>query len=87
MVRTFIKTAAAGALLLGMATSAFAGQFGDNCAYNLSQGKVVKTNCSINATLQGKQYCFLSADAMSKFMTNYKANLTKAQDYYASLRG
>ena len=87
MVRNSIKTAIAGALLLGMATSAYAGEFGNNCAYNLAQGKVMQTSCGVNATLQGKTYCFLSEDAMSEFMQNYMSNLTKAQDYYSSLRG
>lgn len=87
MVRTYIKSAVAGVLLLGMATAALAGEFGDNCAYNLAQGKAVHTNCSVNATIQGKTYCFFDEGAMASFMKDYKANLQKAEDYYAKLSG
>lgn len=87
MVRTYIKPALAGALLLGMTTAALAGEFGNSCAYGLSQGKKMSTDCSVNATLQGKQYCFSSEDAMASFMTDYKANISKANDYYKELEG
>jgi YHS domain-containing protein len=87
MDRTFMKSAVAGALLLGMATAAMAGEYDNMCTYGLSQGKQVSTDCSVSASLVGKTYCFSSADAMAKFMKNYKANLTKADDYYKSIQG
>jgi len=87
MVRTFIKSALAGGLLLGMATVGLAGEYNNMCTYGLSQGKQVKTDCSVSATLQGKTYCFSSGDAMASFMQDYKANLTKANDYYKALEG
>jgi YHS domain-containing protein len=87
MTKAYIKSAVAGALLLGLATPALAGEFGDNCAYNLANGKVVHTNCSVNASIQGKTYCFFNEDAMAKFMQDYMANLAKAKDYYDELGG
>ena len=87
MVRTFIKSAVAGALLLGMATVAMAGEYDNMCTYGLSQGKQVKTDCSVSASLAGKTYCFSSADAMASFMTDYKTNMSKAADYYKQLQG
>jgi len=87
MVPTFFKSAVAGALLLGMTAAAMAGEYDNMCTYGLSQGKQVKTDCSVSATLQGKTYCFSSGDAMASFMQDYKANLSKANDYYKSLEG
>ena len=87
MARTFIKSAFAGALLLGMATAAMAGEYGNMCAYGLSQGQQVKTDCSVSASLSGKTYCFSSADAMASFMKDQKANMAKADGYYSKLKG
>jgi len=87
MVRTFIKSTVAGALLLGMATAAMAGEYDNMCTYGLSQGQQVKTDCSVSATLVGKTYCFSSSDAMASFMQDHKANMSKANDYYKSLQG
>jgi YHS domain-containing protein len=87
MERTLIKSAVAGVLLLGMTTVAMAGEYDNMCTYGLSQGKQVSTDCSVSASLTGKTYCFSSADAMAKFMQDYKANLSKADDYYKSIQG
>ena len=46
-------------------------------------GAHIKTDCSINAQLEGKTYCFGSKDAMAEFMKNPKENLAKAQTYYS----
>ena len=87
MARTFIKSAFAGALLLGMATAAMAGEYDNMCTYGLSQGQQVKTDCSVSASLAGKTYCFSSADAMASFMKDQKANMAKADGYYSKLKG
>jgi len=86
MVRTYIKSAVAGVFLLGFATSALAlkGEFGNMCSMALAMGKDVQTDCSINAQLQGKTYCFGSKEAMAQFMQNPKDNLAKAETYYSS---
>ena len=86
MVRAYLKSALAGAFLLGLTTAAFAvsGEFGNMCSMGLASGKDIQTDCSINAQLQGKTYCFGSKEAMAEFMKNPTENLAKAQTYYSS---
>ena len=86
MVRAYIQSAVAGAFLLGMATAAVAltGEYGNMCTMGLALGKDIQTDCSINAQVQGKTYCFGSKEAMAQFMQNPKDNLAKAQTYYSS---
>lgn len=86
MVRSYITSAFAGALLLSFATAALAvtGEYDNMCSMGLALGKDIKTDCSINAQIQGKTYCFGSKDAMAEFMKDPKANLAKAQTYYSS---
>ena len=50
----------------------------------LALGKDVKTDCSINAEIDGKTYCFGNEDAKTIFMKDPKANLAKAEAYYSS---
>ena len=85
MVRAYFKSAVAGAFLLGMATAAVAvtGEFGNMCTMGLATGKDIQTDCSVNAELQGKTYCFGSKEAMAEFMKNPKDNLAKAHTYYS----
>ena len=85
MVRAYITSAVAGAFLLGLATAALAvtAEFNNMCTEGLSLGKDVNTDCSINAELQGKTYCFGSKEAMTEFMKNPTENLVKAQAYYS----
>jgi YHS domain-containing protein len=84
MVRAYLTSAIAGAFLLGMATAALAGEFGNMCSMALAMGKEVQTDCSIHGKLEGNTYCFGSKEAMSQFMQNPKDNLAKAQTYYSS---
>jgi YHS domain-containing protein len=49
----------------------------------LASEKDIQTDCSINAQLEGKTYCFGSKEAMAEFMKNPKENLAKAQAYYS----
>jgi YHS domain-containing protein len=85
MVRAYFTSAVAGAFLLGMATAAVAvtGEFGNMCTMGLATGKDIQTDCSVNAQLEGKTYCFGSKEAMGEFMKNPKDNLAKAQTYYS----
>ena len=46
-------------------------------------GKDIKTDCSVNAQIQGKTYCFGSQSALTQFMANPSGNLAKAQAYYS----
>ena len=86
MSRGYITSAFADALLLGLTTAALAAtaQFDNMCAEGLALGKDIKTDCSINATIDGKTYCFGSEQAKTDFMKDPKGNLAKAQSYYTS---
>ena len=70
MVRAYVTSAMAGAFLLGMATAALAvtGEYGNMCTMGLAMGKQIKTDCSINAQVQGKTYCFGNEAAKTEFM-------------------
>jgi len=85
MARGYITSAFAGALLVGLATAAMAatGEFSNMCTEGLALGKDVQTDCSINAQLNGKTYCFGSKEAMAEFMKDPTGNLAKAQTYYS----
>jgi len=86
MTRTTIISAMAGALLLGLTTAAMAatGEYDNLCTMGLALGKDVKTDCSVNGTIDGKTYCFGNDDAKTLFMKDPKGNLAKAQTYYSS---
>ena len=73
-------------LIVGFAGSAYAvtGQFGNMCSWGLANHKDVQTDCSVNATIKGKTYCFSSADAKGQFMKSPSSNLTKAESFYKS---
>ena len=86
MARGYIASAFAGALLLGLTTAALAvtGEFDNMCTQGLAIGKDVKTDCSVNTTIEGKTYCFGNEAAKTEFMKDPKGNLAKAQSYYSS---
>jgi YHS domain-containing protein len=86
MTKGYITSAFAGALLLGLSTAALAvtGEFDNMCTQGLASGKAVKTDCSVNTTLDGKTYCFGNEAAKTEFMKDPKGNLAKAQSYYSS---
>ena len=86
MTRGYITSAFAGVLLLGLTTAALAvtGEFDNMCTQGLASGKDVKTDCSVNTTLDGKTYCFGNEAAKTEFMKDPKGNLAKAQSYYSS---
>ena len=86
MTRGYITSAFAGALLLGLGTAALAvtGQFDNMCTQGLALGKDIKTDCLVNAVVEGKTYCFGSEQAKTDFMKDPKGNLAKAQTYYNS---
>ena len=85
MVKAYLKSAVAGAFLIGMTTAALAvtGEFNNMCTMGLATGKDIQTDCSISSQVQGKTYCFGSKEAMAEFMKNPTENLAKAQAYYA----
>jgi YHS domain-containing protein len=86
MIRRSVTSALTGAFVLSAATAALAatGQFDNMCAWGLANHKDVATNCSVNASIEGKTYCFSNAEAKANFMKNPKANLAKAESFYKS---
>jgi YHS domain-containing protein len=88
-MRTYVISALAGAVALGLATSAFAakGEFNNLCAQGLATNQQIKTDCSVNATIKGKTYCFGSEQAKQEFMKNPDANLSKAESFYSKSHG
>ena len=85
MVRSYVTSAFAAALMLGLTTAALAvtGEYSNMCTMGLASGKDIQTDCTINAQLQGKTYCFGSKEAMTQFMADPSGNLAKAQAYYS----
>lgn len=55
--------------------------YGNNCALGYALGKDVPTDCSVNAEIEGKTYCFGNAEAKTIFMKDVKGNLAKAEGY------
>ncbi len=82
------KTIVAIALSL-FAGSAFAaeakGEFNNECAYGMSMGKKVQTDCSVKQEIGGKTYCFSSEEAKSKFMSSAEANVEKAEEQFGRM--
>ncbi len=89
MNSTFVTTAVASALALGLTTTAYAvtGEFNNMCAEGLALHKQVKTDCAINGDFGGKTYCFGSEQAKTDFMKNPKVNARKAEKFYSKLHG
>ena len=84
-MRRNITSAFAGALLLGLGTTAALAvndEFSNKCAMGLASSHDIQTDCSINMEIQGKTYCFGSQSALTQFMADPSDNLAKAQDYY-----
>ena len=80
-----ITSAFAGALLLGLGTTAALAvndEFSNKCAMGLASGHDIQTDCSINMEIQGKTYCFGSKEALTQFMADPTGNLAKAQAFY-----
>ncbi|MEX1060484.1 MAG: hypothetical protein WED13_05635 [Methyloceanibacter sp.] len=86
MIRTYVTPIIAGAFALGLATAAIAatGQFDNMCSWGLANQKDVQTDCTVNATIKGKTYCFSSDQAKADFMKNPDGNLAKAESFYKS---
>ena len=67
--------------LSGVALAATTGEFNNMCTESLALGKDINTDCSVNAILDGKTYCFGSEAAKTEFMKDPKDNMAKAQSY------
>lgn len=59
--------------------SAWAGEFGDQCAWGLVNGKKVKTDCAVSQMgPDGKTYCFSNEQVKWNFMADLEGNIRKA---------
>ena len=87
MARSYITSAFAGVLLLGLTTAALAvtGEFGNKCAMSLVNGKDTPTDCSISEQYGTKTYCFGDQPAHDLFMKSPAENLAKAQANYSKM--
>jgi YHS domain-containing protein len=86
MMRVYLASALAGALLLGVNTGAIAavaGEFGNYCAMGLTKGERKITDCSISEKVEGKTYCFGNTAAKTEFVKDPKANIAKAQENFS----
>ena len=87
MTKKYLVSAVAGIALLGFSTGAIAavaGEFGNYCAFGLTQGVKKITDCSISQKIDGKTYCFGSNSAKEEFMKDPTANITKAQEAFSA---
>ena len=59
------------------------GQFDNQCAWGLANGKHVMTDCKVSMTREdGKTYCFSSDKAMAAFMKDPPRNMSKAKETF-----
>jgi YHS domain-containing protein len=85
MNKLILASAMAGALLFATAANAATkGEYDNMCTMGLALGQDVETDCSINAEVDGKTYCFGNETAKTLFMKDPAANLAKADTYYKS---
>jgi YHS domain-containing protein len=83
-------SALACAMLLGSATVGLAateGEFDNLCTMGLALGQEIPTDCSVNAEIDGKTYCFGNEQAKSDFLKDPEVNLAKAEAYYGKHHG
>jgi YHS domain-containing protein len=74
------------ALTLTLSSFAAEGEFGQLCATGLSMGKEVPTDCSVNMMIDGKTYCFSSAEAKAMFEQDSQGMLAKAMENFDKLK-
>ena len=70
-------------LLLILALPLKAAELGQYCTTSLADGNFHKTDCSINSSFEGKNYCFGNKASKSVFIEDPKAVLAKANIFYS----
>lgn len=58
-------------------------EFGGMCVVGLTEGKRVKTDCSVNWENEGKTYCFSGDDAKATFLKDPSGLLPRAEESFA----
>lgn len=82
MKTIYLVPVLASALVFSTGAVAATGEYDNMCAMGLALEKKVETDCSINAEIGGKTYCFGSQDAKTLFMKDPEGNLAKAEAFY-----
>jgi len=82
MKMIYLIPAAAGALMFATAAFAATGEYDNMCTMGLALDKKVETDCSVNAEIDGKTYCFGNEEAKTLFMKDPEGNLAKADSFY-----
>jgi len=70
-------------LLLILALPLKAAELEQYCTTSLADGNFHKTDCSINSSFEGKNYCFGNKASKSVFIEDPKAVLAKANTFYS----
>ena len=70
-------------IALGFATAAVAEEYNKADAMSVAMGKPKRTDCSVSEVIDGKTYCFESADSKAEFMKESATNIAKADDYWS----
>ncbi len=88
MTRTSSRLTTSVVLFFGLTAAAFAvqGEFGGMCTTGLAMHKQVQSDCSVNATYNGKTYCFGDQKAEVTFFKDPDTNLAKAEAYYRTIK-
>ncbi len=88
MTRCSSRLTTAAVVFFGLTASALAvtGEFGHMCTTGLSMHKQIKTDCSVNATYNGKTYCFGDQKAEVMFFKDPDTTLAKAEEYYKEIK-
>jgi YHS domain-containing protein len=87
MMRLGLLSAVAIAMVFGSAATGLAEpeeEFDGLCTMGLALGKEIKTDCSINAVIDGKTYCFGNEEAKIVFLKKPEEFLDKAAVFYMS---
>ncbi len=86
MKKVVLAAAVAGTVIALSGSAALAagdlGEFGNNCAYGLTQGKKKYTDCSVQEKIGDKLYCFSKQEAKEEFMKDPEGNVAKAESFY-----
>ncbi len=83
MVRTTVGLAALLLLMTNPANAATKGEYGNHCAMGFAAEMDVETDCSVNAEIEGKTYCFGDESAKAEFLKDPEGNIAKADAFAA----
>jgi YHS domain-containing protein len=86
-MRPGLLSAVAIAIVIGSTAGGLAeteGEFDGYCTMGLAMGKEIKTDCSINAMIDGKTYCFGNEEAKIVFLKKPEQFLDQAAVFYMS---